>query len=263
MHRRVARHPLEPPRDAQQFLHLWIVLLEILERLALLQRLVERHVERRRNLLRHLVDVGERHLEDAPHIPHDRFRLHRTERDDLRDVCTTVLAGDVLDHFAAATLAEVDVDIRQRHAFGVEETLEDEIEINRIDVRDAHAVRHEASCRRPAPWPDWNALLACIADEIPDDQEVAGIAHLLDHLDFVRETTFVLVHRVAQCSSGGELLESQEALSEASTSDVLEVVVERKAVGNVEIREVVLAFLERHVAALGDAHAVLQGVREV
>ncbi len=117
---------------------------------ALLERLVERHVERRRNLLGDLVDVGERHLEHAADVAHDRLRLHRAERDDLRDVLAAVLPRDVLDHLAAAPLAEVDVDIGQRHALGIQEALEDQIEVERIDVGDAQAVRDEAAGRRAA-----------------------------------------------------------------------------------------------------------------
>ena len=43
------------------------------------------------NLLGDLVDVGERHLEHAADVAHDRLGLHRAERDDLRDVLAAVL----------------------------------------------------------------------------------------------------------------------------------------------------------------------------
>ena len=85
-----------------------------------------------------------------PDVAHDRLRLHRPERDDLRDVLAAVLPRDVLDDFAAAPLAEVDVDVGQRHALGVEEALEDEVEVERIDVGDPQAVRDEAARRRSA-----------------------------------------------------------------------------------------------------------------
>jgi hypothetical protein len=110
---RMPRHALQSSGDRKQFLHPGIVLLEILERLALLERLVERHVQGRRNLLRHLVHVGERHLQHAPDVAHDCLRLHRSEGDDLRDVLAAVLSRDVLDDLAAPALAEIDVDIGQ------------------------------------------------------------------------------------------------------------------------------------------------------
>ena len=93
-------------------------------------------------------------------------------------ICATFsrpyLRGDVLDDLAAAALAEVDVDVGQRHALGVEEALEDQVVLDRIDVGDAQAVGDEAAGRRAAARPDRDALLARVADEIPDDQEVPG-----------------------------------------------------------------------------------------
>ena len=63
----------------------------------------------------------------ARDVAHDGARLHRAEGDDLRDVLAAVLAGDVVDDLAAPPLAEVDVDVGQRHALGVEEPLEDQV----------------------------------------------------------------------------------------------------------------------------------------
>ena len=53
--------------------------------------------------------------------------------------------------------------------------------LQRIDVGDAQAVRDEAASRRSAARADRNPLLARVADEVPDDQEVPGVAHPLDH----------------------------------------------------------------------------------
>ncbi len=163
VHRCVPRHALEPAGDAQQLLHLRVVLLEILQRLALLERLVERHVERRRDQLRDLVHVAERHLEHTADVAHDRLGLHGAERDDLGDVLAAVLPRDVVDHLAPPPLAEVDVDIGQRHALGIQKALEDQVEVDRIDVGDAQAVRHEAAGGRPAPGTDRNPLLPRVA----------------------------------------------------------------------------------------------------
>ncbi len=84
------------------------------------------------------------------------------------------LRGDVVDDLAAPALAEVDVDVGQRDALGVEEALEDQVVLDRIDVGDAEAVGDEAAGGRAAARPDRDALLAGVADEVPDDQEVPG-----------------------------------------------------------------------------------------
>ena len=204
----------------EQLLDLRVALLHLPQRLALLERLVERHVERRRDLLGDLVDVGERHLEHAADVAHDRLRLHRAEGDDLRDVLAAVLPRDVLDHLAAAPLAEVDVDIRQRHALGVEEPLEDEIEVERIDVGDPHAVGDQAAGRRPAARPDRNPLLARVADEVPHDQEVPGYFICLDHVELVRQAPLVLVDRVPQRAGQRQLLQPRQALREPVARDL-------------------------------------------
>ncbi len=170
----MARHALEPTGDGEELLHLRVVLLHLLEHRVLLERLVEGHVQCRRDLLGDLVHLREGPLEDAADVLDDGLGLHRAEGDDLRDVLAAVLARDVLDDLAAAPFAEVDVDIGQRHALGVEEALEDQVEVDRVDVGDPQAVGDEAAGSRSAPGPDRNALLARVADEVPHDQEVPG-----------------------------------------------------------------------------------------
>ena len=169
----IARHALEPLAHLEQVLDARILLLHLPQHRVLGQRLLERHVERRRDLLGDAVDVRVRHVHGAPDVAHDRLGLHRAEGDDLRDVLAAVPARDVLDHLAAAALAEVDVDVGHRHALGVEEALEDQVVVQRIDVGDAHRPRDEAAGRRAAARPDRNALLARVADEVPDDQQIA------------------------------------------------------------------------------------------
>ena len=167
VHRRVPGHALEPLRDTEQVGDARVVLLHLAQRGVLLESLVERHVEHRGDLLGHAVDVGVGHVHHAADVAHHGLRLHGAEGDDLRDVLAPVLARDVLDHLAPAALAEVDVDIRKRDALGVEEALEQQVELQRVDVGDAEAVRHEAAGRRSAAGPHRDVLLARVADELP------------------------------------------------------------------------------------------------
>ena len=52
--------------------------------------------------------------------------------------------------------------------------------LQRIQVRDAEAVRHEAARRAAAPRTDDDPVLAREIVEIPDDQKVGGVAGLAD-----------------------------------------------------------------------------------
>ena len=67
------------------------------------------------------------------------LRGHGAEGDDLRDVLAPVLLGDVIDDLAAAVHAEVDVDVGHGDALGIQEALEEQLVLQRIDVGDAQA----------------------------------------------------------------------------------------------------------------------------
>ena len=106
-------------------------------------------------------------------------------------------------------------------------------------------------------------LLARIADEVPDDQEIAGEPHLLDHLDLVLETTLVLVDRMTEVPPDGQLAQPRQPLRKPFARHVLEVAVDGEALGHAEGRQVVLSLRNRDVAALGNEQRVLQRVGDV
>jgi hypothetical protein len=209
VHGGVTRHPFEAPCDREQLLDLRVALFHLPQRLALLERLVERHVERRGDLLSDLVDLGEWHLEDPADVLDDRLRLHGAERDDLRDVFAAVLPRHVVDHFAAAPFAEVDVDVRHRDALRIQEALEQQIEVHRIHVGDLHAPRRDRSGCRAAARTDRNAGFARVADEIPHDQQVTLKPGSADDVELVVEASLVLVDRVLQAARRHELLQAR------------------------------------------------------
>jgi hypothetical protein len=113
--------------------------------------------------------------------------LHGAERDDLADRLAPVLLANVVDDFAAALEAEVDVDVRHRDAFRIQEALEEQVEAKGIDARDLERVRDERTGRGTAPRPDGDIELAGCPDEIPHDQHVAGVPGLHDHAELERE----------------------------------------------------------------------------
>ena len=92
--------------------------------------------------------------EHARGVARRRAREHLAEGDDLRHAVGAVLLGHVADHALAAAHGEVDVDVRHRHALGVEEALEQQVVAQRVDVGDLQAVGDDASRRRePRPGP--------------------------------------------------------------------------------------------------------------
>ena len=136
-----------------------------------------------RHELRDAVDDAVRDVEDAAGVTNRRARRHGREGDDLRDAVAPVLLGDVVDDAVAAGDREVDVHVRQVLARRVQEALEEQAVAHRVDVGDLEAVRGDRAGGRPTSWPDADSVLLREVDEVPDDQEVVGEAHLLDRLE--------------------------------------------------------------------------------
>jgi hypothetical protein len=101
----------------------------------------------RRERLGDAVGDGETGLAvvDPCRILQCRFGLDGAEGDDLGDAITAPFVRGIAEHFAAAAVVEVDVDVGHRRAFGVEEPLEQQPVGNRVDVGDAERVGHQRS----------------------------------------------------------------------------------------------------------------------
>ena len=83
----------------------------------------------------------------------------------------------VLYHPVAALVVEVHVNIGHRYALGVEETLEKEVVLERVEIGDSQAVGYARAGGRASSRPDGNPVPAAPVDEVLDYQEVVGEAH--------------------------------------------------------------------------------------
>lgn len=72
---------------------------------------------------------------------------------DHADLVGAVLLGDVPDDLTAPALVEVDVDIGHGDALGVEEPLEDQAVLDRVEVGDAHGVGDDRAAAEPRLGP--------------------------------------------------------------------------------------------------------------
>ena len=100
------------------------------------------------------VDLPVGHFEHAADVAQRGARLQRAEGDDLRDAVGAVAALHVVDHLVAPLLAEVDVEVRHRHAVGIEEALEEQPEAERIEVGDGQRPGDDRAGARAAARPD-------------------------------------------------------------------------------------------------------------
>src|SRR5262245_9828052 len=212
--RGMPRESFQTLRDLNQFSNPRIILNKILQIRILRHGLVERDVQLRRYHLRDLIDLRIRHLHAAARVLDHTASGHRSESDDLGHIFPTVFFRDVVDNGCSTVHAEIDVDIRQRDAFGVQEALEEKSILKWIDICNAHAIRNETARRRAATWTNRNVVLASIADEIPNDQEIPRILHTLNNFDLLLEPHFVFRNRVLQYAAVGQRVEQGEAVLE-------------------------------------------------
>ncbi len=197
---------------------------------------------------------GEAH--GAGHVLDDALGLQLVEGGDLPDAVLAVAIGDVGDDLVAPVHAEIDVEVGHAHALRVEEALEEQVVREGIEVGDPHRVRDQGAGAGAAAGADGDVVLLGEADEVPDDEEVAGEVHADDDVELGLEAAAVGV----LVDLGPLRSHLGEAAVEALPGDLAEVVGGAHALGQGEAREHGLAELELEAgAALGDLQRALEG----
>ena len=179
--------------------------------------------------------------------------LDRAVGDDLADPVLAVLLGDVADDLTAPALVEVDVEVRHRDPVGVEEPLEDQPVLQRVQVGDPHRVRRHRPRARAAARADPDAVLLGPVDEVGDHQEVAREPHLGDHAG--------LELGLAPYGIGDAVREPAGQSPLDLTHEPL--VLTLPGVAGVARHEGAVALGERDVAALGDGQGVVAGLGQL
>ena len=217
---------------------------------------VQRFVGFQRNQLGEAVAQCERQLQHAPHVPNHGFGRHGAEGNDLADRFPAVFGTNVFDHAPPVGLAEIDIKIGHGHAFGIEETLEQQRVFERVEVGDFERIRHQRACARTAPRPYGAAVVFRPVDEVLHDEEIAGKLHLDDDVQLKIQPLLVFGQ------FGGALrfvgIKHGQPFTQPFVGKVAQIVVQIHAFGRGEQRQKVFAQCEREVAAFGDFRAVGQ-----
>ncbi len=119
-------------------------------------------------------------------LAHCGLGPHRADRADHRDVVRAVVVADVPQHLVPAGGAEVEVDIGRVAAGGVQEALEEQVVLDRVDRRDARAVGDER-VGDAAAGADGHAVLAGKAHDVGHDEEQRRVAVVVDRIEFLLE----------------------------------------------------------------------------
>ncbi len=164
---------------------------------------------------------------------------------------------------------EVDVDVgRARHLL-VQEALEQQVVLDRVDARDAEHVGDDRVRRGAATLPR-DAMLARKAHQVPVDEEELGQARLLDHLELVLQAPGDRGgdrHVASPQALEAEFVEKRERrlagwYGVAGEADLAEVQVEIALLRDVPWRGHRLGVPAEQRAQLGAALEVVLGVEE-
>ena len=100
------------------------------------------------------------------------FCFHRAKGDHLRDFILAPVVGSVANHFAAATVVKVNINIGRGGSFRVEEPLKQQAVFNRVNVRDGQRIRHQSTGSGTTTRPHANTNRARVLNQIRHDEEV-------------------------------------------------------------------------------------------
>ena len=166
----------------------------------------------------------------------------------------------MLNHLVAFFHAEVDVKVGHGDTFRVEETFEQQVEFQRIEVSDFQGIRHQRAGTRTTARTYRHAVILRPLDELHHDQEVAWEPHLVDHLEFniqafVIFRTFLFTDRFIREEEFQTLFQT---LFRFHDQEIFGGHVSRR-----ELRQEVFAETHGDVTALGNLYAVFQRFRDV
>ena len=255
------RHGDDPLRDGVGLVHLTQLAGEVVPvdvPIDLLEAGLERGVAAHHQRGHGLGHAVPRRIVVAEHpggVAHGCPRLDGGEGDDLRHMVRAVPIGGVLDHVASVALIEVHVDVRHLLSAGVQEALEEQVVLDRVEVHDPKAVGHAAPGRRSTTGSDADVLLLGVADQVPHDEEVGREAHVGDDAQLVVEALDHLVGERRPIALPGALV--------GELAQVLRRPVLGGAAGDLlwhrELRQARLAELELDVRPLGDQEGRVAG----
>ena len=106
----------------------------------------------------------------------------------MRYLLLSIFFLDVLEYAVAAVIVEVDVDIGHVDTVRVQESLEEEVILDRVYIGDLQAVSYCRSCCGTTTWAYRDALASRCCDEVLDDKEVVRESHLTDSLELEFDT---------------------------------------------------------------------------
>ena len=143
----VAHQTFEFQGSIHQLFYLWLAFISLLQGGRILERLGDGDVKSIGDHLGDAVHVGIGNVHGAAHVFDGGLGGHGAEGNDLGHVFAPVFAGNVVNHLAPAVHAEINVNIGQGDALGIQEALKEQLVLEGVNVGDAHGVGHQRPSR--------------------------------------------------------------------------------------------------------------------
>ena len=251
MHGSVAWQALEFPGHVDQEFYLLVAVVCPLKIRVHFQRAVYSNIQFLRDHLRDSVAGRVRQIERPSDVTDRVACSHRSESNDLHHALLTIFAHDIVDHFLTTLVAEIDVDIRHRDTLWVQETLEEQLVADRVNVRDLERIGHDTARCAASAGSERDAMALRIIDEVPNDQEVIHETHGRNNAKLIFHTLpmrFGLVFI---------------SLLQSLIAQHVQIIIGCIALRDIVFRQFRHAELDLDVAPLGDLLRILQRLRHV
>ena len=163
----------------------------------------ERKPRTRRNQLRDLVSVTQRHAEHTSDVPYRGTRLQRAERNYLADAVVAVPFFHIVNHLPTTLETKVDVYVRHRDTIRVEESLEQQVEPEGINIRDSQRIGHERTGHRSATGADRDTTFRGCANEVFYYEEISCVPGLGDYAQLIVQAFLYVVGEWGAVTAAG------------------------------------------------------------
>ena len=136
---------------------------------------------RRRHQLSQAVALGVRHFQHPGDIAHRHAAEHLTKGSDITNMVFAVLFSAIFNHFVAASILDINVDIRHGNTIWIEETLKQQTILQRIKVGNIQCVGDNRSGGATPARAKNNSFRFTPVNKVLNNQEVTLITHIAHH----------------------------------------------------------------------------------
>src|SRR6056297_283361 len=93
----------------------------------------------------------------------------------------TIFINYILDHTLPAVIIKINIDIRHRYTFRVQETLKEQVILQWVNIGNTRAIGYHRTCCRTTARTNINTYIPGGGNKVLNDQKISGTTHLPDN----------------------------------------------------------------------------------